>query len=162
MLIYHELEPVYNKDSKVLILGSIPSITSRQNKFYYMHKNNRFWPIMEELYNVTLPTIDMRKKFILDNSLALYDVCASCNIKSSSDASIKDVKVNDLSFILANSKIDTIFCLGKTAYNLYIKYLYSKTNITPIYLPSPSSANCSYSLDKLKSAYQKIKEATKN
>ena len=153
----HTLDPIYNKHSKTLILGSMPSITSRAKMKYYGHPTNRFWSIMEQLYNCK---IENWQKFILDHNLALWDVIESCDIDSSSDASIKNVKVNDIEKILRETEIQNIFVLGKTAFNLYKKYVYPKTKIEAICLSSPSSANASKKLVNLVDEYKIIKEKT--
>ncbi len=150
----HNLKPIYNQKSEVLILGSMPSVVSREKQFYYAHPQNRFWTIMENIFNVKLDTTPKKEQFLLDNHLALWDVIKSCTITGSSDASIKNVEVNNLEEILNNSSIKAIFCTGTKAYNLYQKYFHFTI---PVYLlPSPSSANASYSLEKLIASYQII------
>ncbi len=160
MYVEHEFGPLYNKDSKILILGSIPSIQSRKEKFYYAHNQNRFWQVLSKVFETETPkTIEEKKKLILDNNLALWDVLASCEINNSSDSSIKNPKVNDLNKIISKSKIDTIFTTGKKAYNLYQKYCYPNTLIKATYLPSTSSANiANYSLEQLVKYYQALKK----
>jgi hypoxanthine-DNA glycosylase len=155
--VYHTLEPIYNENSKTLILGSMPSVKSRENYKYYGNKNNRFWKVLEEVYKEDTTNW---KEFILKHNLALWDVIKSCDIKGSSDSSIKNIEINDVMSIINKSKIQNIFLLGKTAYNLYNKYLYPKTNIEGIYLPSPSSANASVSFDDLVKSYEAIKKIT--
>ena len=147
MIVKHTLKPIYNKYSKILILGSMPSITSRNNNFYYSHKQNRFWPIINILFNVNLNTTEEKQEFLLKNNIALFDMIKECVITNSSDSSIKNIKY--------------IFCEGKLSYNLYKKY-YNNLNIDYFYLPSTSSANASYSLDKLVSIYKIIKEKLDN
>ena len=154
MQVYHELSPIYDVDSKVLILGSMPSVKSREVGFYYAHKTNRFWVILEKLFNVSLNTIEEKKKFLLDNYIALWDVFAFCEIDASSDASIKNYQLNDINMILKNAKIKAIFCTGKKSYDTLIKNF--KTNISVYYLPSPSSANAAFSLETLVTKYQVI------
>jgi len=155
-MIIHPLKPIYNKNSKVLILGSFPSKISRIENFYYANPNNRFWKIMESLFNKTLNTIEDKTNFLYENNIALWDVIHSCEIVSSSDASIKDVKPNDIKLILNNSQIKAIFLTGKTAFKYYNKYLKNKVNIETFLLPSSSSANATYSLDKLINEYKMI------
>ena len=154
MQVYHELSPIYDVDSKVLILGSMPSVKSREVGFYYAHKTNRFWFILEKLFNVNLNTIDEKKKFLLDKHIALWDIFEFCEIDASSDASIKNYKLNDINIILKNAKIKAIFCTGKKSYDTLIKNF--KTDIPIIYLPSPSSANAAFSLETLVAKYQVI------
>ena len=153
MKVYHTLEPIFDKNSRVLILGSMPSIISRKENMYYANKTNRFWAVMSKIYNEEI--IDY-KEFILRHHLALWDVIESCDIDSSSDSSIKNVKVNDIKWLIDNSRVDKIFVLGKKAYDLYNKYLLPNIKIEAIYLPSTSSANATYSLDKLCDLYKQI------
>lgn len=154
-MVYHTLEPFYNKESEILILGSLPSVKSREVGFYYAHPQNRFWKVLGAVYHEEeLTDIASKKKFLEKHKIALYDVCASCDILGSSDASIKNVKVNNIESILKCTNIKKIFVNGKTAYNLYNKYIKNEINKDAIYLPSTSSANASYLLDDLINAYQ--------
>ncbi len=155
--VYHTLKPVYTASSKTLILGSMPSITSRALKKYYGHPQNRFWKVLSKVYEEEI--IDWQE-FIKEHDLALWDVLSSCEISSSSDSSIKNVEVNDIPALLAKTDIENVFLLGKSAYNLYNKYLLARTGIEGIYLPSPSSANAIKSLDDLTNDYRQIKEVT--
>ena len=146
----HPFPPLYNKDSKVLILGSFPSVKSREMKFFYGHPQNRFWKVIASIFDQENPTsIEEKKKLILDNNLALWDVIAECEISGSSDASIKNAKANDLSEILNNSQIQKIIVNGKTAERLYIKYIEPVTGIKAVVLPSTSPANAAWSLERL-------------
>ena len=154
MQVYHELPPIYDESSKVLILGSMPSQKSREVGFYYAHKTNRFWHILEKLFYVNLNTIEEKKKFLLDNHIALWDVFAFCEINASSDASIKNYQLNDIDMILKHANIKAIFCTGKKSYDTLIKNF--KTNMPIIYLPSPSSANAAFSLETLVTKYKII------
>ena len=154
MQVYHELPPIYDEYSKVLILGSMPSQKSREVGFYYAHKTNRFWHILEKLFHVNLNTIEEKKKFLLDNHIALWDVFAFCEIDASSDASIKNYQLNDIDMILKHANIKAIFCTGKKSYDTLIKNF--KTNMPIIYLPSPSSANAAFSLKTLVTKYKII------
>lgn len=153
----HTLEPVFDLNSKTLILGSMPSVTSREILKYYGHKSNRFWTIMETVYE---EKIEDWKEFILKHHLALWDVIAECDIESSKDSSIKNVKVNDIAGLIKMTNIENVFLLGRSAYDLYNRYLLKKVGIRGIYLPSPSSANATFSLEKLVEEYTKIKEVT--
>ena len=157
MIVHHTLKPIYNKNSKILILGSMPSIISRENNFYYANKTNRFWLIINNIFNTNLNTNEEKENFLLQNNIALFDMIKSCDINSSSDSSIKNIKINNILPIINNSKIEYIFCTGKLSYNLYQKH-YKYLNLECIYLPSPSSANASYSLEKLTNIYTIIKE----
>lgn len=157
MKIKHTLKPIYNSNSKILFLGSIPSITSRNNNFYYAHKQNRFWKIMSILFNIELNSNEEKKEFLLKYKIALYDIIKECEINNSSDSSIKNIKINNIENIINNSKIKYVFCDGKLTYNLFKKY-YNYLNIKYYYLPSTSSANAKYSLEKLLEIYKIIKE----
>ncbi len=155
-MIIHPIPPVYNSESKILILGSFPSVKSREVGFFYGHKQNRFWKVMAEIFSDSIPeTIDEKKTFLLENNIALWDVIASCDIEGSSDSSIKNVQVNDLNIILNNSKVCKIFTNGKKAYDLYEKYLHSKTKIKAVSLPSTSPANAAWSFEKLVAEWRK-------
>lgn len=154
-MIKHPLNPIFDKDSKILILGTMPSVTSRELNFYYAHPQNRFWKILEALFNTDI--ID-KEEFLLKNKIALWDVIASCDITGSSDSSIKNVVPNDISRVIKNSNIKAIFTTGKTAYKLYNKYVYPKTLIKAIYLPSSSPANCRFSFEEILKEYKKIKD----
>lgn len=154
---YHTIKPFYNKDSKVLILGSFPSIKSREAGFYYAHPQNRFWKVLSIIFD---EPIENKQEFLKKNHIALFDVCASCEIKGSSDASIKEVVPNDISEILDSSEIKIIFLNGKTAANLYKKYM-QDIKIPSVVLPSTSPANATFNLAKLVKEYQVIKEFTK-
>lgn len=146
----HTIGSLYNENSKILILGSFPSVKSREQGFFYGHPQNRFWKVLSTVLNQPLPTsIDEKKEFILNNKIALWDVIASCEIKGSSDSSIKNVVPNNINKILNNSKVKTIFTNGKLAFNLYNKYIFEKTSIAAISLPSTSPANAAFSLDRL-------------
>ncbi|MGN1379795.1 MAG: DNA-deoxyinosine glycosylase [Bacilli bacterium] len=156
MKVYHTLKPIYNKNSKILILGSMPSVISRNKNFYYANKNNRFWKIIENLFDIKLISNAEKNEFLLKNKIALWDVIKSCNIIGSSDCSIKNVEINDISYLLNHSNIKYIFVTGKTALKFYNMYLINKTKKEAFYLPSPSSANASYSLEKLIKEYEII------
>ena len=161
MKVKHTLKPIYNEFSKILILGSMPSTISRETNFYYAHKTNRFWKILSILFNTELKTISNKENFLLNNNIAIFDMIEECDINGSSDSSIKNIKVNNLIPIIKNSNIKYIFCTGKLSYNLYQKY-YKDLNLECFYLPSPSSANATYSLERLLSEYKIIKEKLDN
>lgn len=155
----HEFDSIYNAQSKILILGSIPSPKSREAGFYYAHKQNRFWLVLNNIFNVNLKTKEDKIKFLLENNIALWDVCASCKIRGASDNTITDVKVNDINKLVNNSNIKYIFTTGVKAYNLYMKYCYETTKIKAYPLPSTSSANiANYNLEQLIEKYKIIKE----
>lgn len=160
MLVNHSLKPIYNSESKVLILGTMPSIKSRELGFYYANPKNRFWKTMSKVFNQEIGETNIdRINFLLKNKIALFDVLKSCEINSSSDNSIKNPIPNDLLPIIEKSNIKVIFTTGKKAYELYQKYCYPKTNIKAILLPSPSPANCPKGIEeKLYKEYTKIKD----
>ena len=154
---YHTIKPFYNKDSKVLILGSFPSVKSREEGFYYAHPQNRFWRVLSNVYE---ENITDKKEFLKKHNIALFDVCASCEIKGSSDASIREVVPNDIKKILNTSQIKQIILNGKTASKLYQKYM-KDIKIPNIVLPSTSPANATFNLEKLIQEYKILKEFTK-
>ena len=158
-MIVHPIPPLFDESSKTLILGSFPSVKSREAAFFYGHPQNRFWSVLATLYGVPKPeTVEEKKKLVLENNLALWDVIASCEIVGSSDSSISDVTANDLSVIINNSKVERIFVNGKTAEKYYNKYTYSKTGIKAVCLPSTSPANAAWKLEKLVEKWSIIKE----
>ena len=149
--IVHPIAPFYDADSKILVLGSFPSVKSREQNFFYGHPQNRFWKVMAALLNEPVPQdIPQKKAMLLKHGIALFDVIESCDIVGSSDSSIKNVTVNDLSPILNGSKVGNhIFTNGKKAGELYMKYTFPKTEIPCTVLPSTSPANAVWTLDKL-------------
>ena len=143
MKVSHPLTPIYNKNSKVLILGTIPSIKSREIGFYYGNPKNRFWKTLSKVFEEEVGESKREKiNFLLKHNIALFDVLKSCDISSSSDNTIKNPIPNNLNKIIKNSNIKYIFTTGKKAYELYMKYCYEDTGIKAIYLPSTSPANC--------------------
>ena len=156
-VLFHTLKPVFDLRSRVLILGSFPSPLSRSSHFYYGNPYNRFWRVIAKVTNEEVPTtIEEKKNLLFKHNIALWDVIASCTIEGASDSSIKDVKVNDISFILKNSQIEKIYANGSKAFELYQKYIYQTTSIKAIKLPSTSPANCSFSEEKLVFCYSVI------
>ena len=146
----HTFEPVFDAESKILILGSFPSVKSRENNFFYGHPQNRFWKVMANVLEWKVPvTIEEKKEMLLENHVAVWDVIASCSIQGSSDTSIKDVVVNDFSKILEKSKVERIYVNGGKAYELYHKYAEKATGIKAVKLPSTSPANAAWNLEKL-------------
>lgn len=157
-MIKHPIPPFYNKDSKILILGSFPSIKSREQMFFYGHPQNRFWKVISKLYNTAEPdTIEEKKALLLNNNIALWDVIAYCDITGSSDSSIKNVVANDITEILKISNIERIYVNGKTAEKYYNKFIRDRIGIDAICLPSTSPANAGWKIDKLVNEWQKIK-----
>lgn len=149
-MIVHPIPPLFDSESEVLILGSFPSVKSREATFFYGHPQNRFWTVVAEIFGAEKPlTVEEKKELILSNKLALWDVIAQCEIEGSADSTITDVTANDLSIILENSNVKRIFVNGKTAEKYYNKYTYPKTGIKAVCLPSTSPANAAWSIEKL-------------
>lgn len=149
-MIVHPIAPLYDENSKILILGSFPSVKSRETGFYYGHPQNRFWRVISTVLSENMPrSIEDKRKMLLSRNIALWDVIASCEIEGSADSTIRNVTPNDITTILKNSKVDRIFVNGKTAEKLYIKYLEKSVGIKAVCLPSTSPANAGWSLEKL-------------
>lgn len=154
----HPFPPLYNENSKILILGSFPSIKSREQMFFYGHPQNRFWKVISAVCDADTPvTIEEKKNFLYANYIALWDVIASCDIMGSSDSSIKNVVPNDLTEILNKANIKQIFVNGKTAEKYYNKYIRDTLKQDAICLPSTSPANASFNIEKLINAWQIVK-----
>lgn len=149
MKVEHTFKPIYNENSRILILGSIPSVKSRENSFYYGHSKNRFWKVIASIFNESVPEkIKDKTNLILKHNLAIYDVIESCDIEGSSDSSIRNVKLNNISDVIKNSDIKKIIFNGNKAYELYNKYEKNKfENI--VCLPSTSPANAKFSFNEL-------------
>ena len=155
----HPFGPLFSDKSSVLILGSFPSVKSREQNFFYGHPRNRFWSVIAALYGSPVPgTIDEKKRLILDNGLALWDSIKSCEIKGSSDSSIRNVETNDLGIILNSCDVAGIFCNGKKSWELYNRYILKETGIEAVCLPSTSPANAAWSEEKLIKEWSVIKE----
>ena len=151
----HGFPPIYNECSKILILGSLPSVKSREEGFYYGHKMNRFWRVISQILECEIPfTIEDKRTMLLEHNIALWDVIESCDIKGSSDSSIKNVIPNKIKDILNNSKVHTIITNGKTSDKLYQKYCESECGIKAISLPSTSPANAAWDLSRLVHAWK--------
>ena len=151
--VIHPLDAIYDEHSRVLILGSFPSVISRQNKMYYANKTNRFWAVMEALFNEEITNHEV---FCHKRHIAMWDVIHSCTIEGSSDSSIKNVKTNDIAGLVHKSNIQLIVTTGKKAAVLYNQYIH--LDIPHISLPSTSAANATMRLEQLINEYQKIKE----
>lgn len=146
----HTFEPVYDKNSEILILGSFPSVKSRELNFYYGHKQNRFWKVIASITNYPVPeSIEEKRRMLLENNIAIWDVIKSCTIKGSSDSSIKDVIPNEIEKIINDSNIKKVYTNGDKAHRLYVKYCLENTGIEDEKLPSTSPANAAFSLDRL-------------
>ena len=171
--ILHQISPVWNSESRILILGTMPSPASREAGFFYMHPQNRFWKVVPAVFgeDLKLPNnekrlelkkaaIQGRKDFLFRHNIALWDVLSSCNINGASDASIKNAVPNDFNEIFSKSKITRVFCTGKTAFNLWQKLcapVYEvHFNLKSEYLPSTSPANAAWSLERLVESYKRL------
>ena len=155
--VVHDFQPVFNKESKILMLGTMPSPKSREVGFYYGHPRNRFWKVVSDVCGEEMPQTKGEKiAFALRNRIAVWDVLAGCEIKGAEDASIRNPVANDMDLILKNADIRAIFATGQKAAQLYKKYCQSKTGMDIICLPSTSPANCSVSYEKLFEAYEII------
>lgn len=156
----HIFEPVYNNESRILILGTFPSVKSRENQFYYGHPQNRFWKVLAAIFESNpLNTIEEKKAFLLQHNIAIWDVIASCDITGSSDSSIKNVVPTDLSVIIKNANIEAIYANGATAAKLFRKYQERVVQREIICLPSTSPANAGYSLERLIESWQVCKDS---
>ncbi|MBE6140064.1 MAG: DNA-deoxyinosine glycosylase [Firmicutes bacterium] len=152
MKVIHPLEPIFTKNSKILILGTMPSVISRQEKFYYANPQNRFWPVLENIFHVKLLNYEEKINFLNEKNIALWDVIESCEINNSQDSSIKNIKFNDIISLINKTNIKIVFCTGKKAYDLFQKNF----SFPCLYLPSPSSANAKLKLNDLIKEYEII------
>ena len=153
----HPLSLVWNENSRILILGSFPSVRSREAGFYYAHPQNRFWPLLARLFDEPLPqTTEDRRAFALRHGIALWDSIESCTITGSSDASIREAKPNDIAWLIRQTGIQRIYCNGQQSYKLYQKYCADSCGLNAIPLPSTSPANAAWSLDQLADAWKVI------
>lgn len=156
----HTIPPIFDDSSKVLVLGSFPSVKSREQQFYYGHPQNRFWRVLAGILGSIVPDSPAEKKaLLLQNHIALWDVIASCEIEGSDDSSIHNVTPNDLGIITNTANIKRIFTNGGTADKLYRKYCLPLTGIAATRLPSTSPANAASSLDKLIKAWIAVIES---
>ena len=157
--IVHPIPPLFDKDCTKLILGSFPSVKSREAQFFYGHPQNRFWKLLAELFSEEVPqTVEEKSALVLRHHIAMWDTIHSCTITGSSDSSIKDVVPNDLSVIIDNSRVTQIFANGTASYKLYQKYIYPVTGIQAVKLPSTSPANAAFYLERLKQSWVVITE----
>ncbi len=155
--IKHGFEPIYNEYSQILILGTLPSVKSRENNFYYGHPQNRFWRVMAALFNESLPvSTEDKKALLLKHRIALWDVITECDIIGSSDSSIKNVVPSDIGLIIKNSRIQRIYANGVTAKRLFDKYQKSCCGMDITALPSTSPANAARDIDSLINAWKII------
>ena len=155
----HGFGPLYNKDSRILILGSVPSPASRQIGFYYGHPRNRFWGLLALLCGEEMPeTIEEKKHLILSNHFALWDVIEECDIIGASDSSVRNVVPTDIPRILAETKIEKIICNGALSKKIYDKYQLRQTGIEAVKMPSTSPANAAWSMERLAQAWREAIE----
>lgn len=158
-MLVHTIAPVFDEHSEILILGSFPSVKSREQQFFYGHKQNRFWRVMAQVLGCETPeSIAEKRAMLLAHHVAVWDVIASCEITGSSDASIRDVTPNDLSKILSVANIRAIYTNGSKAYQLYQRYLLNETGRQAYLLPSTSPANAGYSMERLIETWRMIRE----
>ncbi len=157
--VQHEFEPVYDENSKILILGSFPSVKSREQQFYYGHPQNRFWRVLAALLSQPVPVdIEEKKSLLLANGIAVWDVIAECEIIGSSDSSIRNVVPTDLAKLLRTAQVRQIYTNGGTAHRLYGKFQQKSCGRPDICLPSTSPANAAFSLERLIAAWSCIIE----
>ena len=158
-MIIHPIAPVYNKESRILILGSFPSVKSREAGFFYGHPQNRYWKVLAAVFEEECPAdIPAKRAFLLRNHIAAWDVIRSCEITGSSDASIKNVTANDLNEILSTASIRQIYVNGRTAEKMFKKYTEPMIHRSCICLPSTSPANAAWSLERLVEAWKIVRE----
>ncbi len=155
----HTFPPEYDENSEILILGSFPSVRSRETNFYYGHPKNRFWPLIADIFGEDMPSSVEEKKALLQrNRIALWDVIAKCEIIGSSDSSIRNVEPNDINLILNSSKVGSIYTNGRKAYDLYNRYCLEKTEREAVLLPSTSPANAAFTYEKLREAWAAVRD----
>ena len=155
--IIHPINPTYDEHSRILILGSFPSVKTREMKYFYGHPQNRFWKVVAALYKEDVPqTVEERHSFLLRNRIAVWDSIHQCSIVGSSDSTIKDVVPNDLTPILTTANIETIYCNGSKSGEMYKKYIEPITGRAAVILPSTSPANAAWSLERLIEAWSVI------
>lgn len=155
----HTFAPVCDRASRILILGTFPSVKSRENAFYYGHPQNRFWKVMAGVTGEAVPdTIEEKTALLLSHGIALWDVIRSCRINGSSDSSIRDVVPNDMDRVLAASPIVRIYGNGDKACRLYERYCQGQTGLPITRLPSTSPANAAFTLERLVKCWRRILE----
>ena len=152
---YHGFGPVYDRHSRILILGSFPSVKSRAVNFYYGHPQNRFWPVLAAVFGEAVPDdVDAKRAFVLRHGIALWDVLESCEIRGSSDASIRGAIPVEIGTVTGAGRIGTIFVNGGTAKKYYDRYLKALTGSEAVQLPSTSPANAAWSMERLLSVWK--------
>lgn len=160
MRIDHPIPPVWDKDCTILILGSFPSVKSREGLFFYHHPQNRFWKTLAAVYETPVPqSIEEKKTFLLSRHIALWDSIGSCEITGSGDSTIRNVTPNDITDLLQKTKIRTVFCNGNAAFDCYCRYILPQTELEAQKLPSTSPANAAWSPDRLTQVWSAVRKA---
>ena len=155
----HTFPPEYDENSEILILGSFPSVKSREANFYYGHPKNRFWPLIADILGEDMPSsVEEKKTFLKRKCIALWDVIARCEIIGSSDSSIRNVEPNDINLILNSSKVGSVYTNGRKAFDLYNRYCLEKTEREAVLLPSTSPANAAFTYEKLREAWAAVRD----
>ena len=158
-MLSHPIPPLYDRHSEILILGSFPSVKSREAMFFYGHPQNRFWKVISTVFECNEPkTIEEKRQLVLNNHIALWDVIAACDIEGSADSTIKNVRANNLSPILNEANIRRIFVNGKTALRYYNRYIRHTIGREAICLPSTSPANAAWAVERLAEAWKIVKD----
>ena len=158
--IIHPIPPLYDAESRLLILGSFPSVKSREAMFFYGHPQNRFWRLLARLFGEDTPVTTEEKAALAHRChIALWDSIGSCVITGSSDSSVRDVVPNDLTPILRGSRVEKIFCNGALSYRMYMKHIYPSTGIAAVKLPSTSPANAAFGMERLEQEWRIVKDA---
>lgn len=156
----HNFPPLFAPDSRVLILGSMPSPKSREQAFFYGHPQNRFWPVLSAILNEPAPqNVEEKRALALRHHIAMWDTLAACEIKGASDTSIRNPEPNDLPWLIAQTQVRAVFCTGAASYKYYTKLCETKTGIAAVCLPSTSPANAAWSKERLIEAYRVIAQA---
>ena len=157
--IVHPFPPLYDENARILILGSLPSVRSREEMFFYGHPQNRFWPLLARLFDEPVPNgIEEKRTLVLRHHIALWDSIYSCDIVGSSDSSIRNVMPTDLRPILKAADIRQIYCNGRTSWNCYHRYQEKDLQREAVLLPSTSPANAAWTMRKLQAAWSVILE----
>ncbi len=153
----HTISPVFDEHSRILILGSFPSVRSREEGFFYGHPQNRFWKVLSALTGEKTPlSVSDKKAFLLRNGIALWDVIGSCEITGSADAAIRKETPNDLASLLSRAPIRRIYLNGGKAAACYTRFFGGAGFPEAVRLPSTSPANAAFSLSDLIGAWRTI------
>ncbi|MBQ4370189.1 MAG: DNA-deoxyinosine glycosylase [Oscillospiraceae bacterium] len=156
----HPIPPVWDESSRILILGSFPSVRSREEGFFYAHRQNRFWRLLAALFGEKEPeSIEEKKRLLIKNRVALWDVIRACEVTGSADSAIKNAEPNDISGILAAADIKRIYANGGKAWELYMKHIFPQTGVPAVKLPSTSPANARCSFERLRESWKRITDA---